>query len=339
MDVTGSKSVDLPLPSGEFNLNSGYFHWSSDDRYIALSLQSSDTKQRLLVWEATKPASKSIVDLNLDDAETPSVAWNPNNQSIAVAAGGGNSSKEYPVRFVDIANGNVREFQTEHPFLPQWDQLEWVDAASVRVGGIVLNVHPDASTEIGVSELGFSLKRGEIAFRGVQPGEYVRSSQDARGASQLEIWRDGQRLGTVATPPIANSQTAKNRSGTKAVFISHQNPDSFWQYDMEKHRVDFIAVMCDDGTIVKMDSEGQLLDPAPSSDQYLCSVVRYPGGAEVAISRAEFDRRQQASPAIAAMQWILDIGGSLTLQGSQSPTAPPMCRRPVSMPSALPQSI
>lgn len=319
VDVSGSRSVDLPLPIGQFNLNSGYFHWSGDDRYLALSLQASDTKQRLLVWEATKPASKSTVDLNLDDAETPSVAWNPNNQSIAVAAGGGNSSKEYPVRFVDVSNGNVREFRTEHPFLPQWDQLEWVDAASVRVGGIVLNVPPDASTDIGVSELGFSLKRGEIAFRGVQPGEYVRSSQDARGASQLEILRDGQLHGTVVTPPIANSQTARNRSGTKAVFISHQNPDSFWQYDLEQHRVDFIAVMCDDGTIVKLNSEGQLLDPAPSTDQYLCYLIRYPGDAEVAISRAEFDRRQQASPAIAAMQWLLDIGGSLTLQGSQSP--------------------
>ncbi len=99
-------------------------------------------------------------------AETPSVAWNPNNQSVAVAAGGSNSSKEYSVRFVDIANGNVREFGTEHPFLPRWDQLQWVDTSSLRVGGIVLSVPADASAEIGESELGVNLKRGQIAYGG-----------------------------------------------------------------------------------------------------------------------------------------------------------------------------
>ena len=74
----------------------------------------------------------------------------------------------------------------------------------------------------------------------------------------------------------------------------------------------------DNGSTVELAADGSLRNPNPDVEAYLGYTLRYPGGAEVTVTRSEFEKRQQADAPQAALQWILDIGGALQVEGNES---------------------
>ncbi len=321
MDNSGESVIELQLPESiantGFNMSSGYLFWSPDDNYLAATLLLEDAKQRVFVWQTTSSGNLPFVTVELTDDQTPHLQWSPESQWLAVAPGTVDAENGTNLRFLHVASREVKEIATGQDYFPAWHSPEWFDESSIRVGSIALNMPGGPDGEIQVRDLGFTLQNAQAAVNMKNIGEVLLVRSAAQGQT-FEVWKDGTLASSTPAPPIAASDFRKNTEGTKAVFFTGNPYDAFVQVDMSSGTVDYLGMALDNVSTMELAADGSLLNPNSDVDNYLGYTLRYPGGAEVTVTRSEFEKRQQATAPQAALNWILDIGGAVQVQGNDA---------------------
>ncbi len=319
MDNSGESDIELQLPESiantGFNTSSGYLFWSPDDNYLAATLLLEDATQRVFVWETASSSSLPFVTVELTDDQTPHLQWSPKSQWLAVVPGTVDAENGTNLRFLHVASREVKEIATGQDYFPAWHSPEWFDKSSIRVGGLALNMPVAPDGEIQVRDLGFTLQNAQAAVNMKKLGKVLLVTSNAQRQT-FEVWKDGTLQSASPAPPIAVSDFRKNTEGTKAVFFTGNPYDAFVQVDMNTGTADYIGLACDNGSTVELAADGSLRNPNSDVDNYLGYTLRYPGGAEVTLTRSEFENRQQATAPQAALNWILDIGGAVQIQGN-----------------------
>ena len=103
--------------------------------------------------------------------------------------------------------------------------------------------------------------------------------------------------------------------------------------DARTGKVNWSAITFSDEQSVVLNSAGAIQSGPKNVDQYLTWILQYPGGREVTLTRQQFHRRVGLDPGRQAINWILDLGGELTVESSDSP----MKRTAVTSNSELPE--
>jgi serine/threonine protein kinase/WD40 repeat protein len=320
LNNSGDNTIELKLPdvvsSSGFYSTSGNLFWSPDDKYLAMSLLMLDETHRVLVWESTANGKLPFVTLELADAQTPRLAWSPDSQWLTIAPGSVDTENGAQLRFLHAASQQVNEITTNHNYFPTWFAPEWFDEHSVRVGGLAMDMPTEPDAEIQVRDLGFTLQHAQAAINMKTAGDVLLVTSSDQGQS-FEIWQGGALKSSTPVGSISASDIRKNPDGTKAVFRSGNPHDSFVQVDLLTGTIDYIGLALDDGSSVELSASGNLRNASLASDAYLAYALRYPGGAEVTVSRNEFEKRQKADAPFAALQWVLDIGGLIQVEGTE----------------------
>ncbi len=319
LNNAGDNTVELILPdvvsSSGFYTSSGNLFWSLDDKYLAMSLLMLDETHRVFVWEATGKGKLPFVTLELADAQTPRLAWSPDSQWLAIAPGSVDTENGTQLRFLHAASQQMNEITTNHNYFPTWFVPEWFNEHSVRVGGLAIDMPTEPDGEIQVRDLGFTLQHAQAAINMKTAGDVLLVTSNEQGQS-FEIWQGGALKSSTLVGSISASDIRKNTDGTKAVFRSGNPHDSFVQVDLLTGTIDYIGLALDGGSSVELSANGNLQNANSASDAYLAHVLRYPGGAEVTVSRSEFETRKQTDAPHAALHWVLDIGGLILIEGA-----------------------
>ena len=319
LNNSGDDTIELRLPadvsSSGFYTSSGNLFWSLDDKYLAMSLLMHDETHRVFVWEATGNGSQPFVTLELADAQTPRLAWSPDSQWLAIAPGSVDTENGTQLRFMHAATQQVNEFTTAHNYFPTWFAPEWFDEHSVRVGGLAMDMPTEPEGEIQVRDLGFTLQNAQAVVNMKNTGEVLLVTSNAQEQT-FDVWEDGRLKSSSPVASIAVSNLRKNTDGTKAVFFSGNPQDAFVQVDLLTGTIDYFGLALDNGSSIELSADGSLRNANPQFADYLGYTLRYPGGAEVTVSRSEFEKRQKADAPHAALQWVLDIGGQVRIEGA-----------------------
>ncbi|MCA9129179.1 MAG: protein kinase [Planctomycetales bacterium] len=320
LNNAGDNTVELHLPdevsSNGFHTSSGTLYWSPDDKYLAMSLLMHDETHRVFVWEAKGNGKLPFVTLELADAQTPRLAWSPDSQWLATAPGGVDTQNGTQLSFLHAASQQVNEITIKHNYYPTWFASEWFDEHSVRVGGLAMEMPTEPDGEIQVRDLGFTLQHAQAAINMKTAGDVLLVASSEQGQT-FEIWQGGALKSSTPVGAISASDIRKNSAGTKAVFRAGNPHDSFVQVDLLTGAIDYIGLAFDDGSSVALSSDGKLQNASPASDAYLSHVLRYPGGFEVTVSRSEYEKRKEADAPNTALQWVLDIGGLIQVEGTE----------------------
>lgn len=317
IDDSGESIGELRLPAevskGGFNASSGYLYWSADDQHLALSLLLNSDHQQVFVWDLNEESTPTHVRV-LEDAQTPRLAWSPDGRWLAIAPGTVDLEQGTTLQFLHPASGEVKEHVVQHDYYPQWHAPEWFDERSIRVGGLALNLPTDPGGEIRVLDLGFTLQDAIAAVNMQRIGEVLLVKSAGQNGNQFEVWKDGSRQSSAPAPQITSSEFARNPAGTKAVFLTGNPHDAFVQIDLRTGEVVYLGMALDNESTLELSLDGSVRKPAPEVDAYLAYTLHYPGGSEVTITRADFEKRKLTDAPHRALQWIVDIGGAVQVE-------------------------
>jgi hypothetical protein len=279
-----------------------------------MTLLMRDDTHRVFVWEVGN-GNQPFVTLDLPDAQTPRLTWSPDSQWLAIAPGRVDTENGTKLRFLHAASQQVNEITTNHNHFPTWFAPEWFNEYSVRVGGLAMDMPTEPAGEIQIRDLGFTLQNAQAAINMKTAGEVLLVISSEKGQS-FEVWQGGALKSSTPIGSISASDIRRNTDGTKAVFRSGNPHDSFVQVDLLTGKIDCIGLALDDGSSVEHSATGNLQNANPAMGAYLAYVLRYPGGFEVTVSFREFEKRQKADAPVAALQWLLDIGGLVQIDGA-----------------------
>lgn len=320
IDNSGDSIVELQLPedisNSGFDTSSGNLFWSPDDKYLALTLVMVDASQRVFVWEVASSSRLPLATIELTDNQTPDLAWSPDSQWLAIAPGTVDTEHGTQLRFLHATSQQVKEIAFDHNYYPTWFAPEWFNERSVRLGGVALSLPAEPDGEIQVRDLGFTLQNAQTVVNMKNTGDVLLVTSNAQEQS-FDVWEDGRLKSSSPVASIAVSNLRKNTDGTKAVFFSGNPQDAFVQVDLLTGKIDYIGLALDNGSSIELSADGSLRNANPLFADYLGYTLRYPGGAEVTVSRSEFEKRQKANAPHAALQWVLDIGGLVQIEGAE----------------------
>jgi hypothetical protein len=89
--------------------------------------------------------------------------------------------------------------------------------------------------------------------------------------------------------------------------------------DIQRRQVSWIGLAFSDGQGITLNAAGAILHGPVNVDPYLMYVIEYPGGRAVPLTRSQFHQRIGLDDDRLALQWVLDMAGTLKVAGRETP--------------------
>lgn len=288
------------------------FSWSRDDRFLAatclpLNPVNDESPQLLGIWEPAV-SSKPLQLVPLSGA-VGTITFSPDSRHI-VCWLDLSSARRAQVLTINRTSGEVR-VGPERSALNNNSQLhpEWISETQLYLMGSTWSVAENGHIR---EDTAFQLpdKKGRVLF-----GIPIQGGLLLEMSARQSIRADGT---VTATPAFANDITwpsEHHRQGLmksgKNILLSSDGLRTVTVYDSGREQVAWSALMFDDEQTVTLNAAGHILDGPENVDRYLTWLVRYPGGRQVPLMREAFRSRIGLDKPAQAMNWVLDLGGSL----------------------------
>lgn len=286
-------------------------HWSPDGRFLAFRcyLFSEDGKSKvphLLIWEPESSAEPSF-SVGLE-GQCFAITVSPDNRHVV----GWVDAHQDHAQLICMNLQSGEHTTTNLTFNSHGGNVRpvWISNRELHLGGSVWSVsakgelvhqgkyqleHPILATPLGKGEV-FSLVSREI----------LDANSNVIG-----------RISVAGSPtwPHQYSQRGLMLDRNRLLLTSGNSIDVI---DLKNRQVDWSSIMYHNGKSVTLNAAGHVLHGPDDIDRYLTWIMRYPGGRQVPLTRAGFHSRIALTRSQQAMNWVLDLGGNLIVDGGDA---------------------
>ncbi|MCA9082977.1 MAG: hypothetical protein KDA81_02930 [Planctomycetaceae bacterium] len=291
--------------------------WSPDGQFVAVCGNLPDQTSIALVWNINQLNTPVVEIAGPQPVFARPFRWSEDSRWLAFTNGHTRSSDAHFLRLWHVDSGQIFEPDDIHTAL---QSPGWV-GGQFQAGSELLRVSADAPDGVVErSPLPFAVTPFENVFLGwgSENGTVVLRSLNKAAHDPVHSVLDFRRShGDPVSFPfhaVVNTDALiPAHSDLQVLPVNSQglNQDAVMAINLSDQSVDSVVTAFDDGTTISLSPSGRLLDGPENIDSYLRPVVRYPGGAEITLTHDEFRHRIGLDDDLQAVNWILDIRGSL----------------------------